>query len=239
MNDQLNWEKLRIYGKNRFVISSSIFLFITPVIYKVKRFVEQSTSTYLNTEIELSFPFTWQLLFIASIIFGLATLLYRIFSPEIIYKYKNLGDYKIAGKYISQLNGYINQIEPIDYLTQYMELELIEKNKFKGKLPDNYKTKTPISDKIKFNKIFSIYSGFYWLNSLQFNRVADNLEKTKYKRLLIENHFTNLFYEIYSYANSTKPYTRYLIAFLFFIGTVLVGYTVIENIIFVLNQFLT
>lgn len=196
MNEILNWEKLRIYGKNKFVISSSIFLFITPVLYKIKQFLEQSTSTYLNTKIELSIPFTWQLLFIASMIFGFATLLYRIFSPDIIYKYKNLGDYKNAAKYISQLKGYLNQIEPIEYLTQYMELDLIEKNEFKGKLPPNFKTKKPIDDKVKFDKLFSMYSGYYHLNQLQFTRVVDDLEKTKYKRLLIDNHFTNQFYEI-------------------------------------------
>ena len=126
-----------------------------------------------------------------------------------------------------------------EFLEQYIDGEIVYSNEYKGNLPKNFKFKKPIENKKKFDSVFHIYSGYYHQNNVQFTEVVDDFEKTQMKRLFVDLHFKNLFYEIFNFANETKVNVRMLIAIFYIFGTLLVGITMVENILFVINQFVT
>jgi len=236
MKRYINWISLKIFGKNKFVLNTTLFLFLTPLIFKLKVFIEQAVSKYLDTNITIEIPFTWQLLFYSATLFGIGTLLFRLFYPKLIYQYSNLGEYEDSGKYIRQLYPYIEEIETKSNLSRYFDTELLINIKYKGQLRENFEFLSPVEDLESLRGIFHTYSEYHYLNKLQFTFVKDNPVKIREKHQFLNLHFKNLFDEVFTSLNVKQKSIRYAIATLYAIGSGLVAVTIIENLLFVLKH---
>ena len=234
--EYFNWLSLKGFGKNKFVLNTTIFLFLTPLFYKFKLFIEQAVSKYIEKEISIEIPFSWQLLFYAAILFGIGTLLFRIYCPRLLYQFSCLGDYEYAGNYISQLHPYIENIKSEESLQKYFDISLLKTNQYSGKLPDQYNFLSAVKDRAKLDRIFYIYSEYYKLNKTQVTYVRNDLEKTKEKRQFLDIYFKNLFSIILYETNKHNRIARIVIGLLYLSGSFLVIITLFQNLIFVVQQ---
>lgn len=109
----LKWSNLFSIANSRVVKSSVIWLFVVPLCAKLLLQVEYPL-TFLafgqKQSISISLPFSWQLLFYAAIFFTIAGIIYSIYCPELVKKYKNYPQFEADGKTRLQINSALRDI---------------------------------------------------------------------------------------------------------------------------------
>jgi|GEM_PF-5911290 len=236
MKNILNWRALKTFGRSNFITSSSIILIFLPILYKLKVFIEDVIYATTSQSITISLPFSWTLLFYAAILFGIATILFKLFCPKIVYEFNDYSDYTNSGRFITQFREYLENTVSSKWLDKFIDLERVEMNEFKQILPNNNALKKVPKDRKKCEEVFVFYSEFFHLNGLQFERAEGSPEKTNEKHRFLIPHFRNLFYEVYEYSKYTKLWIRIVIFTLYLIGGNLILYNLMQNILFVMNK---
>lgn len=236
MKNILNWRALKTFGRSKFIRSSSIILTFLPILYKLKVFIEDVIHATTSQSITISLPFSWTLLFYAAILFGIATILFKLFCPKIVYEFNDHSDYINSGRFITQFREYLENTVSSKWLNKFVDLERVEMNEFQQELPNNDQLKEVPKDRKKCEEVFVFYSEFFHLDGLQFTRFGDSPEKTNEKHRFLIPHFRNLFYEVYEYSKHTKLWIRTVIFTLYLIGGSLILYNLVENILFVLGN---
>lgn len=109
------WTHLNSLGRNKILKSSYVWIVVVPVVAKLFSVLEETlTFTILNAEITLKFalPFSWQMLYLSAVFFGIGSLIYSRFCPEIVAKYDSLSDFTAEGKGIKQLRESFLKVTP-------------------------------------------------------------------------------------------------------------------------------
>ena len=109
----MNWKVLSIFGKNKIINSSYIYLIIVPIIATIlKDLPNQAEFTLFDNDIKLNLflPFRWKLFFFAACCFTIGSLLYWLFAPRIIKENKSLAEFLENRRNLSHLASYISDL---------------------------------------------------------------------------------------------------------------------------------
>lgn len=201
------------------------------ILSKVPRNVKIETAENFLLEITLSLPFHWQLLWLSSLSFVFAFVLYKIFCPGFIIKYPNYNSYlkyNHSPRWIvwesveiikknNDVPKFIERLEKKEYLKQveYNEIEetraTVEKNQTVLKF--NYQSKT-----------YSLA-----LPIIINHKIAESSTAIAEKEI---------FWEIFGRFASSQYIVRFCIYVLLIISLLLFTWVLLENIITGLEYFL-
>lgn len=95
----LPWSELRKVGRNKVVNNSFYFLFFVPALANA---IEGMEGTLLEPYL-FDLPFSWTILYISAVLFGLGTSLFYWLCPKIIFEFEDYSNYKNRGFDISEL----------------------------------------------------------------------------------------------------------------------------------------
>ncbi len=110
INHLFLWSSLNKVGQSRTLTSSYIWIIVIPVLVRFLSKIEHVfTFKFFGTSISLdmSLPFSWEILYFSAILFGLGNLLYTAFCPELVSRYDTLSDFQNEGKTGTQLIEYM------------------------------------------------------------------------------------------------------------------------------------
>ncbi len=93
----LPWVSLTGFGNSRLVRSSLLWLAVVPVVAKVMAPLPDRLRINDDAEILLRLPFSWKVLFLAALLYALGTLLYLTKCPRLIRLYSDYGQLSNAG----------------------------------------------------------------------------------------------------------------------------------------------
>lgn len=97
----LKWSAIERLGNSKIAKSSYYWFFIVPIFAKL--FQKVPKKIYLDSinnnpiELNLSFPFSWYLIFSAGFLFVISNLIYRWACPHIVREFKNFSEFKASG----------------------------------------------------------------------------------------------------------------------------------------------
>lgn len=92
---------------------SYIWIILVPIMAKALNGISDTIPIKFGNvtiDFNVALPFSWQLFFFSALAFSLAQFLYALFCPEIIKKYKNVGEFKDDGKTVIQLSSYLKGV---------------------------------------------------------------------------------------------------------------------------------
>ena len=124
---------LRTFENYKIVKSSYIWLLIVPLVSKVFSKIENTISFTIDEkiyEIDLVLPFSWNIFFIAALLFTVSNILFYLSAPNIVKHYKNYGDFNAQGKGIEQLKEYMTSHERMMIKTSHMNSPIIVGEEF-------------------------------------------------------------------------------------------------------------
>lgn len=135
----MNWTLIEKLGNSKIARSSYYWFFIIPIAAKLLQNIPKKINLNLLSiepiEINLSFPFTWYLIFIAGGLFIISNLIYQTACPHIIREFKNFSEFLAAGYpnsyLIDQGNHHEFDQEELDDLknaTPEMQIRLSRRN---------------------------------------------------------------------------------------------------------------
>ena len=108
-----NWELISLFGKNKFVKSSYFWFILIPILAKALQKLKAllATDTMSNEWIKLidsllTLPFEWKSLYYSSVMFAIATILYAIFCPKLLQKFRDWRDFFDKGHGLDGLTYY-------------------------------------------------------------------------------------------------------------------------------------
>lgn len=111
--DVINWKVISVFGKNKIINRSFLYLFIVPVFAKILSKVQSPLSLNFGgskIEVVLDLPFSWKLFFFSALFFTLAAILYHFISPTIIKDNNSFGDFLNDKKNFTHLYRYMEEL---------------------------------------------------------------------------------------------------------------------------------
>ena len=103
----MEWKKLFFIGSSRIVRSTYIWMFVLPAIAKATIQLNELLNAVNDKDWlfkHLSLPFSWQVMFYASIFFGLGTFLYDLYCPSLVKNYKSYREFEEENTGVYKLN---------------------------------------------------------------------------------------------------------------------------------------
>lgn len=101
------WHNLRSFGNSKIVKSNYVWIVIIPIIAKIINAIQlklvEVNSPYI---LDVSFPFSWIELFMVSIFFAIASIVFNIRCPSLIKDNENYSDFQSSGKTTQHLVDY-------------------------------------------------------------------------------------------------------------------------------------
>lgn len=97
----VSWHDLSVLGQSKLVKSSYIWMILIPVIANLAKHISTEAKLIIfNHEffINFSLPFSWKALYFAALSFALGSLVYQMFCPKIIKKYKDYSEFSNSGQ---------------------------------------------------------------------------------------------------------------------------------------------
>jgi|SRR5690554_376933 len=91
------WETLSGLGNSKLIRSLSIWFFVIPVMAKFTETVPEVIDLGIfqpTLKVQWSLPFSLQVLYLATLFFTAANILYLVFAPKIIKDYKSFSDFQ-------------------------------------------------------------------------------------------------------------------------------------------------
>lgn len=101
LGNAVNWSALNRLGKSRVLHSSYFWFFAVPMLARLLKHVQPSHHIRLfggEFHVTLGLPFSWKILFYASLAFSAASLIYNLACPAIVRAYQRYSDFEIEGK---------------------------------------------------------------------------------------------------------------------------------------------
>lgn len=105
----LDWYKISIISKTKFVSNIMIFIIIIPIISKIFEKFGNEVSFSINNTIHIinvNLPFSLGLFYFSALFFLIGNIIYKVFVPEIINENKSFNDFLNAGKGKFHLSKY-------------------------------------------------------------------------------------------------------------------------------------
>ncbi len=225
----MKWSKLKILGKNRTILGISLFLTVIPLLYKIQEFIESIINSAVYPPVHFNSPFSWGILFFAAICFNLGIFLFRLFCPDLIFKYDNYRDYQNSGKNIFQFHDYLNNLIN---LKNFFSEEEVDKWETAGDIP----TQAKIIRTFRYSEKLNQY--------LDYQRSYNSLLKEKadwfegYKRMPTdpELRFVNLWHTVFKAIDKNNGLMRWLITIFYGAGILLLLFLALQNIVFVIKH---
>lgn len=245
----IKWSTISLFGNNKIINRSYIYLFIVPTFAKLFSKIESPLIIEFNEykfNLVFELPFTWQLFFWSAIFFTIGTIIYNLRAPKIIKENTSFADFIKERKNFNHLESYIKDLG--------FDENWLTKMQFKRTDFGESLTKALIYEKTETAKEFDIYKIKFYNNFIK-NLVGYN---TKYNtqipdrdlgmpvqrdHVLIPRKITYeqetylgwSFWSLYEYANSDRIF-ELSIAYIFFtVGFLLIGCIIIQSIIVVYN----
>jgi len=234
----ISWKFLTIYGNNKYVNRTYIYLFAIPLIISIIKKLE-----FLN--LSHAIPFSWQLLFLSAIFFSLGTLIFNWFAPSIIKDNNTFADFINNGKTWWNLQKYKEELNlPFD---EYNSNYLI----FRENNPIDYASKEYIDkflltlpqEKIEYFKfIRKYYDDQEDKKATWPHKFETGSEEVKFERIKLNTQLNqqidseNLkisFWNIYEYSKLIKPIARIFCLLFFALGTLCFTLVIINSVFLV------
>jgi len=231
----IGWEFISKYGRNKFVKTSYIYLVIVPLLAKLLSKLENPLKIILSGieyKFDLSLPFNWILFYFAALAFTIGYIIFFVRAPNIIKENINFSDFSDAKKNFNHLSGYLANMGINDYYIEELGLDTISVKSYGGDYATQVlkgKKKPKELEKIlqKIEVYYCLYSNFKDFN-IQNKDLNDSLSESGYISLS--------FWAIYNYADRIFSSNWKILSLIFFIiGTILISIVFIQNMIYVLD----
>lgn len=199
-----------------------IWFAAAPAVVKIGE--KLNTSNFANLHWQLDFPFSWQVLWWASLAYALSYVIYLLSCPIFVRRYPNFTTYSNVGHSPRWL------VWEVFYAS--LVLSKKENEKLKTKLVEK-KIALVTEDKPQFEgRPVVKKKGTIWYFTHKGKSMSLSINES-----FCENKQKDLFWEILGVFANTKTFLRYVIWALVVISGLLVLVTVVENIFYVLNYF--
>jgi len=109
---------LNVFGKNRLLATSYLWLIVVPVTAKVFSKIENPldlSNVIDGLVIDLELPFSWHLFYYSAVLISLGGAIYRIRCPAIIRDYSTFADYARVGRGSTYLLRYYEKIDGFEF----------------------------------------------------------------------------------------------------------------------------
>lgn len=103
------WSNFNALGQSKIVKSSYVWTFVVPVAAKLLSAIPEGAIFQIGSsglKFALGVPFSWEMIYYASLSFATATLIYEVFCPEIVKRYSRYSDFAGEGKGSEQVLAY-------------------------------------------------------------------------------------------------------------------------------------
>lgn len=100
-NRLVSWTLVNSLGKLKFSKSSYFYLVLVPILVKALEKIENPLNINWGgsmISIQLELPFTWYVFYFGAVAIAIGSIIYLLFCPEIIKKYRNYGEFLQAGE---------------------------------------------------------------------------------------------------------------------------------------------
>lgn len=239
-----DWIELKVIGRNKLSKTSYYWIILLPILVKIVSPLNKNlTFQILNESISLSIslPFSWKVLFLASIFFSAGNLLFNRFCPNLIKSYNSPIEYEDEGKtnstLRSELIGLIRQENP----TYLASGNSARNSKFSGFILRNFHEKKVVSKQIAENVFNDVIEGTERIYSA-FSDFSSGKSHEKNKWLESKYFIADLkssFWELKSILKNDLYWMRLFITIFYAIALGLTLLLIIQNIIFVMNFILS
>lgn len=104
--DNLKWDKINRFGKNRILRSSYIWLFVVPMASKALSSVSDPvvfTGLSEGLRIHFTLPFSWVLFYFSAVFVSIANVVYEFACPDFIKKFNTFSEFLAEGRNFENL----------------------------------------------------------------------------------------------------------------------------------------
>lgn len=211
---RIKWTTLDSMAKSKLVKSSFIWLFLVPLAAKMLSKISDSEKVFhiLGTtiEIQMTLPFSWELLFTAACCFTFANIIYIIFCPDLVKSYRQYDQFEAHGK------GFMQVSKALQFAIWSNQEQTI---------PDKHRTTAEGYIKTYMNQALppkDQEQDHVFLKQINNSPECENT--------------ADAFYFVHNYLNEViNVWSRWSSAFFYLAGLLCVGYIFYENIRFVLS----
>ena len=224
--DIINWKRVSVFGKNKLINRSFVYLFIVPMLAKLLSKIESPLSLIIGgaeLEVVLDLPFSWKLFFFSALLFTVASLLYHFISPPIINENISFGDFLNHKKNRTHIRQYMNHLEINRewLITVGVDVDILEEyNGLQGCLKsfDFYKTKWRRNHALRKIEIY------HHLNRWLFDDTSSS-----------EDSLELSFWLLYRESNRSRMLGLIVTAFMYLGGFVLISVVLVQSVIEVIK----
>lgn len=214
--DVINWKLISVFGKNKVINRSFIYLILVPMLAKLFSKIQSPIELSLGGEImKINFvlPFSWKLFFFSALVFTLGAIIYNLFAPSIIKDNNSLGDFLNDRKSSTHLVKYRDEIginerqmgeygvNIFDLLNELIDLSSYRDNKNITEIGIYFYTQRPIFDS-------------------QFRN---------------DSNLNTNFWMLYNYANESRKIAIILSMFFYILGFIMILIVFIQSVIEVIK----
>ena len=211
----MNWLQISNLGSNKVVRSMMIWMLVTPIFAKALRSVESINLSFLQTDqsISLSLPFSWQVFFFCALSFTVANIIYTLKCPALISKYKNYADFESKDNSLYLV---------ISEFNQHVSFEMVKSNFLEvGVIVSKYTPSASIANEWTSDDT----SNVNWKKGIDSLRHAD------------VEHKPDIFSSLRILIAKLNPRWANACVFFYGVGFLGIGFVMLQNIIYVCEQF--
>jgi len=227
----VNWNTIAIFGKNKTINRSYIFLFIVPVIAKFLSKINPDVSiTIGGYKFELLFdlPFSWKLLFLSALMFSIGSLLYNLFAPSIIKENKSFGEFVAERKTNYHMAEYLTELNLGEkYIERELQVSIIDGIG----TPIFEQGILKLKDKLKSINFYRIEEYADLFKEVERYNTLSKATGAKYDFDSNMNRYTSLFAKTYSYASRSNSLMLLITFFVYLSGILLLAVLLYSNFI--------
>lgn len=212
------WEQINELGKLKIFRIAMVFFVLMPIFVRLFEHVPKQIYLLIQDKpylIELTLPFNWFLLYIASLLITIGSIAYHLFCPKIITLFSDYHDFYKSGMTKSFLYRELkNCISKKDREKNSSEIvrSLLKRN-------DCFLDK--VNDKDEIDSIIRVLDPRLKLNQGEY-----------------EKAMKSAFFFVRDSSQLKGPWIRFFTSLFYFAGLLLVLFVILEKIIYVLNYVL-
>jgi len=224
LKSNITWSVLSKVGNNKVFKTSFIWLFFIPIIAKSFHNIESISLTINENiyKIDLTLPFSLQMLFFSAFFATIGQILYSSFAPSLISNYLNYQEFENTGKGDIQLKiKYFKMIESDNIQNAFSQVLIFIE------LFTTTNRNDIIDDTLK--------------SDIENSTITREEADPKFKRIIIYSDIDNekkgqLFWYMRDKFENPKPNIRLFIFFFYGLAFLCLGIIAIENIFYVATQ---
>lgn len=119
LSKALTWDQLKSFGESSLFRSANYALFAVPAAVKLLAHVPPKVHLLQFTpaiRLNLQLPFSWKLLFASAVLASAGNLVYWIFCPGLVRRYRGWADFSADGRNGNDLDDEIERVAPASQL---------------------------------------------------------------------------------------------------------------------------